>query len=333
LTLTIRWILPALLMGSMCSAAWSQETGERRVLLVGFQSADGRFVTGIKTQQLRVAGNPKVSLLGVDDGPRRVTLLVDGSGSMRASWGYVLAFCHEFLSLLRREDLVEVDVFADKFETLLSYTSDFPLVERRLMLVPPPSSKEAKLQRGIVTRIAPALEAILASRRDSSPGDVILLISDGDANEGRTTERLEKSLIAAGVRVFFARVPTSSVFDRDPGYWAKPETYAARARRREVTLNAAQAERLAINTGGAIVDPWMAQFTLTGNIAQALGPDTAPQAAAQAWATILHVYRIELEFSARLKRSMPLSIDLLDTNGRKLQNVAALHPRHLLAEP
>jgi len=323
-----RTLLAFFLAGSL----WGQVAIDKRVVLVGFQAADGRFVTGVDAARIRVPAASSLLSLAMDAQPRRIVLLIDGSGSMKQSWPHVLALCRVFLSCLSAGDQVALEVFAQKHQTLLPYTSDLSLVDRQLTTLPVPGSQEAYRQRGRTTRMSTALEESLASNTAFQSGDAILLVSDGNVNQERRRDRSEEQLLRRGIRLFFAKVPDGRLYEEDSTLVKEPASYAEAARRNRVMWGPRLAEHLALSTGGAIIEPWVAAFVQTGRIDAALLPEAAHHAGVQACALIRHVYRVELEFPAPLTKPFPFAIDLADEGGKR-SGIRALYPRFLMPRP
>jgi Mg-chelatase subunit ChlD len=186
----------------------SDSDSSNQVLTLVVQNQRGEFVPDIKADQIVVKGRvASVQKLELNNGPRRILLLLDTSGSMGNyklnAWGNVARLAIQFAQRRRANDLIGLDTFADKDVMLVPFTMDSRLVVRQIETLT--TSGKSK------TMLVSALSQILDRQEDGLRfGDAIILISDGGWTEEKRTDisKVRERLIRAGIRICFIRVPS-----------------------------------------------------------------------------------------------------------------------------
>jgi hypothetical protein len=331
----IAWTLAAS-AASLCAPLHAQET--RVVPLAAYQRA-GRFVVGLKPEQVRVKGvAAQVKSLELDRSPRRIVLLLDSSRSMGGdgrgddSWPLAIQLAKDFLALLQPDDQVALHTFAEKHLRLAEFTNDTAALSRAIQDIPRPNTGSAGRSRGTETNLGLALTEILADYSSSlKVGDTILLISDGEY-KGEKEIPLPKvlpDLLAKGVRLLLLRIgPLVRQFrerliqhERDSSEDTKREAgYAASKLMSD----------LAKDTGGFTIAPWdHAEEMSNGNLIP-LKPEVLQLSVRVAYAFARNSYRLELALSEKVAKNRKIEVELFDEQGREEKHINIYFP-HLLA--
>jgi hypothetical protein len=287
--------------------AWAQDT---RVIPLAAYQREGRFVVGLKPEQILIKGvNAGVRTVELERVPRRIVLLVDASRSMGGdgrgdnSWPYAMQLARDFLDLLQPRDQVALHTFAEKHLRLSDFTDDSTLLRRTLEQIAAPNSRAAGRSRGTDTNLGLALIEIIATYGETwKVGDTILLISDGEY-KGDQEVRLAKAepeLLTRGVRLMLLRIGPlvrqirelvtegrrgDENTKREAGYFASQEM-----------------SDLAKRTGGFTLAPWdHAQLMSSGELIP-LAPEVLKKSVQVAYAFARNVYRVELSLSEALTK-------------------------------
>lgn len=316
--------------------ALAQQVTETRVIPLGVYDRAGRFVEGLKPEQIRVKGvrGAAVRRLVRDTSPRRIILLLDISGSMsREKKGeYATKMAKELLSALQPDDWVALHVFAKEHEVLLPFTRDFEAIRQQLNALPEPDTKPAKEAYGYLTVLAEALANILAEEQsDSRFGDTVLLVSDGEEIQpGKVRLRkLKPRLAGAGLRIFLLRVAQPSLV------WQRELAGGTVAEYRRWGRTFFEfwhdMENLARESGGATLDPWDSVVVMAGRLR--LDPKHINAVARAAYQLVRHVYRLDFELSEPLRKRRKLKLEVLNEQGRRVKKLNLLYPRYLTPLP
>jgi von Willebrand factor type A domain len=159
----------------------------------------------------------KVLSIAVDDGPRRVLLVLDASGSMtrnRAEWNSLLDVAVQVLNSMRDRDQAALLVFGSKVDQTLPFTNDRTTLLRAIADFRDPGRYDPKERRQ--TALWDALNDGMALFGEPRDGDAVYVISDGDDNDSKSRPAVLEPF-AARFR-FFALIPGSE-YD-----WAKIPT-------------------------------------------------------------------------------------------------------------
>ncbi len=329
-------VVLAAVSAGLCAASYAQET--RVMPLAAYQRA-GRFIVGLKPEQVRVKGvTAQVKSLELDRSPRRIVLLLDSSRSMGGdgrgdnSWPFAMQLARDFLALVQPEDRVALHTFAEKHLRLVDFTSDPALIVRGLEMLPPPNTGSAGKSRGTETNLGLALTEILAGYGDSiRVGDTILLISDGEFKEDKEVPlpKVLPALLARGVRVLLFRIGPLvrqtrirvGQHERDTPEDTKREAgYAA----------SKQMSDLAKDTGGFTIAPWDHAEEMSNGMLLPLKPEVLRLGVQVAYAFARNSYRLELVLNEKIARNKKIQVELLSPEGREEKNVNLYFP-HILA--
>ncbi len=320
-------LLLLLLIASGLALAAQEQATQTYVLPLGVYDRDGKFVEGLKPEQIRVKGvKATVKRLELDTGPRRIILLLDMSGSMgqrKTAWEFVRSVTKAVLTAIRPDNSVALHVFAEKHVVLVPFTEDFAAVDSQLDALPRPGRTEAKEAYGRKTALLDALASVMNEcEKEFRLGDVIFLISDGGAM--RTSEvkiqDLRSRVGRAGVRIFHL-VPILPSLATVGDLWV---------------WDLEVAESLAKETGGEILFPWETwEVPVPGgsyppNYARSENVAATVQKAAR---LIQSVYRVELEVPESPHKPRKLTVEVLDSHKRRISKERLLDPRYLVPQP
>jgi hypothetical protein len=193
-TFTVLW---------MAAPSALAQAGDLRTVPLVVMNSNGAIVQGLTAGDLRVRGvDARVQNLALDTGPRRIVLLFDNSGSMREGrhlqkWEAAKSAAKAFLKSLPAQDMVAVDVFADKETQIVPFTHDLASIS---------SAIDALAKPGGRTNVGDALNsALLDAGSDLGFGACVVFFSDGDFSEDdsrRSLRSLIPDLGRNGVRVF-----------------------------------------------------------------------------------------------------------------------------------
>jgi hypothetical protein len=199
-------IAASLLLGSlaMCSPV---HAGERRAVFASVMQQDGTPVQGLSAINFRgeFNGRPAGILSAAwDDSPRRVSLLVDISGSMkdRREWAGAWEAAQEIISTLTPRHRVALFTVGDAVRQQSMLTGDRRMLQQAL------EQAKALDPRGG----SPLYDAVMAALTVNGEafGDAICLVSDGEDTTSRAPLReAEAAMARAGVRLFWIRTAPS----------------------------------------------------------------------------------------------------------------------------
>jgi Mg-chelatase subunit ChlD len=259
-----------------------------------------------------------VQLLSVqqESGNRRVVLLMDSSGSMRgrhgqfpqAKEGWIEAreVALEFLRRMQPGDWVGLHFFATKHKVEVPLTQDFDLIATALSGLPNLRAKEMKEAIGPLTIFGEALEAVLRTEGGQlRAGDAVVLISDGDGQEGKARkDAVVGEMARNGIRLFLLKVGT-------PYYRERP-----------------QMTEWVRDTGGLVLRKWrLVEIGFTPS----LRSEWAFGAMAElAYALIRRFDWVELEFEKCDGKARKLTLELRAEKGRKTGYEELLYPRQVV---
>lgn len=171
----------------------------------------GRFVRGLDQQDFVIAeaGEKKkiLDFRAETDGPVKLGLLVDASGSMRVGRKAVDAreTARQIFSALRPEDTAAVFTFDTRLDRVTDFTSDASVLERSLDRLNPPYG-----QTSLYDAIADA--ASFVANRDRDKGKLphrsaVVVLTDGiDTKSRNTTEQVRAIASRIDVPVYIIAV-------------------------------------------------------------------------------------------------------------------------------
>jgi len=187
-------------------------------LLVGVADDHGAVPANLTSVNFRVThrGRPTGSLRAVyTEGPRRVIVLLDMSGSMRGpeakrypKWEIARAAARSLIASLPSSSAAELMTFTKSVEIQAPLSVDHRLAEAWL-------DNDAARQVASVkgpTAMYAAIEAAEKQLQPTQPGDAIYVVTDGGENASRVSgSKVEKSLLSSGVRLFAFLVISSGL--------------------------------------------------------------------------------------------------------------------------
>jgi hypothetical protein len=213
-------LIPALLLFALPSVAitlWRQTPRAepdrclRRSVQVSITDGAGKQVPGLQPSNFRAKyrGHAAqiISVNAVHASPR-VLLVLDASGSMISTegsrspkWEFALAAAATSVKELPATSSVGLIVFKGPFELKINFTQERQGILHRLELL---REGEKALPKGPGrTPLWDEILAGLAMFGAPEPGDAIVAITDGgDNSSSNRPEKVERALLAAGVRLF-----------------------------------------------------------------------------------------------------------------------------------
>ena len=216
-----------LLFGCASSLCRSQVSGDHCSEVQIYASvlgAKGRVVAGLRRENFtaQINGQP-ARITGVDYTPQahRAVILLDHSGSMSwMRWRVIQQASFEVLQLIPEGIPVSVHSFDDRPRQLVSLTADRKLVTSSLQQF---LSSSAAPVRGR-TALFDAIDAALSSLSPAQPGDLILVVTDGEDNNSRMDAgKVQKKLLNSETRLF-ALLLGSEIVGTPAVRYGTPET-------------------------------------------------------------------------------------------------------------
>jgi VWFA-related protein len=178
----------------------------------------GRFVSDLSRDDfIVVEGGERRSIVGFQaeaDGPVRVAVLFDISGSMRVGTKAVDAqqAARHVFSSLKQGDKAALFAFDTQLEQVTDFTSDFKGLESKVDLVDPPFGQTSLYDA--IAETAKAVAASMAGGKQSPQRAAIVVLTDGIDTKSRLTAP-EVSAIASNIDVPVYIVAVMSAVD-DP---------------------------------------------------------------------------------------------------------------------
>ncbi len=178
-------------------------------LLVGVADDHGAVPANLASVNFRVThrGRPASSLRAVyTEGPSRVVVLLDMSGSMRGpeakrypKWEIARAAARTLIASLPSTSATELMTFTDSIEIQAPLSVDHRLAEEWL---DNDTARQVASVKGPTAMYA-AIEAAEKQLQPTQPGDAIYIVTDGGENASRVSgSKVEKPLLGSGVRLF-----------------------------------------------------------------------------------------------------------------------------------
>jgi uncharacterized protein with von Willebrand factor type A (vWA) domain len=183
-----------------------------RTVSVNVVGEGGVFLRGLNKENFRVTyrGKPaNVLHLACTEGPRRVVILLDVSGSMSGQetgesgkWQIARAAAWELVASLPRGSKAALITFADKTQTRAALSADFSPIQDWLNSE---ATRHPELLRGKTALYAAVLAAVKVLE-PAEPGDAIYVITDAGENASQAgVSEVAKALGTGGVRLFRIR--------------------------------------------------------------------------------------------------------------------------------
>jgi hypothetical protein len=234
-----------------------------------------------------------------DNRPRRIVLMVDTSGSMKASpqkrgWGVALPAAAYAVDVVPASASVALVTFSDKLQRESSDFENPKVVGTRVL-----DLKGREPQR--TTRLFDSIHQVLTDFTELHSGDAIYVVTDGGDNKSLISRgKLKQELIVRGIRVFLFLVLRPN----------EPQTI-------EEIDAASEMQDLADFTGGDIV-PISAAAIAGADRAQL--DKLAPHIVSE----VESVYRMELGISAPAKTAR-VKVSFADRRRAKNGHIAYSH--------
>jgi len=265
-----------------------------------------RLVPDLTVTQLRgkYRGKPvRIHSLNISRRTRRIALLVDASGSMKAwqrqfggerkgKWELAVNFAKAFISTAPPETSLTIATFSTNASIL------FRPVNRQDV-----ASPIAELERVEPKSTTPLVDAIMAALNsaDLQSGDTVFVVTDGQENASEMTlGKAERELIRRGIRLSVFLTLDYSF----PG-----------------ALTPGDILRVARATGGLSAGQ--------GYVGELPKSEVLSALSSRLHRLIVENYEADVEFAKPLDRIRSWKLELFDKNGRKLKAASFTYPRKL----
>ncbi|HEX8878430.1 MAG TPA: VWA domain-containing protein [Candidatus Acidoferrum sp.] len=329
------------LLACLCASPGPTDAqhSETRIVPVTAVTPDGKPMINLLPQNVRVHGHDvQVNGFSLDNGPRRIVLLIDISSSMRMSNGKVnllQAAEHTaglFLDRVSSVDSISVHAFAGKDREVVPFTQNLGAIRAAIMSLPKPGAEETTREYGARTDLGNALSSILTVLSERPQfGDAIVIFSDGlfpRSGEGDILNyydqpdylyRVTTQLGTLGVRVFFSLAGTIK---------GAPPLHGI-----ELFIRATGGESFELDDSGSAfyggINPHDSYDRPRAPIYRS---DSLEQRVLALSAAIQDTYRLQLQFAKPLVKPTRLSLDLVDQRGKAFHDVAVLRPAFIYPE-
>ncbi|MFY9792298.1 MAG: vWA domain-containing protein [Candidatus Sulfotelmatobacter sp.] len=189
----------------------------QHTVLVGIVDDRGAVPVNLTSKSFKATyGHRSVSSLETvySEGPRRVVVLLDTSGSMRGpeatrypKWQIARAAARSFFASLPSNSAADLMTFTDRSKVQAPLSVDHRLAEGWL---DNDAADKVPSLRGRTAMYA-AIEEAEKQLQPALPGDAIYIVTDGGDNSSRVSgPEVGKSLLASGVRLFAFLVVSSA---------------------------------------------------------------------------------------------------------------------------
>jgi hypothetical protein len=272
----------------------------KRTLVVNVRDRTGKLVDGLNSTSFWASlqgQQVRISSATVRNGPRRIVMLLDASGSVNKEnhkWDTARLIAGNFLLKAPAELHPALVVFSDHIVDTIDFSCPPSEIVLRLT-----GLKEGRGRTALLDALMYSAKLL----RPFMPGDAVYLISDGGENSSQTRLReVKREFLAAGIRVFAFRLADGKYF-------------------REVASEPMLLEDLTSTTGGAIVD-------FDGS-PSAKDRDLFRRVLARGYDEMAHFYQVEIELPSSLKRERRLGLEVVDEQGKKRKDVQVFYPQEL----
>jgi Mg-chelatase subunit ChlD len=181
-----------------------------RTVAVNVMTEDGRLVKGLTASNFRAKLNGKpidITSVDYDDGPHRVVILLDVSGSMtgsydRGPWPAAMAVLKSLLSSASSQTSFAFCTFARDMEVTVQFGKGSKAVIEALQKLETTDWSPPK-GPGRYTALWDAISRAVDLLRPSQPGDAIFLVTDGGENVSKERDReVKDALVRSQARLF-----------------------------------------------------------------------------------------------------------------------------------
>jgi len=271
---------------------------QRRVTTVNVLDHEGNVITGLGTTAFRAesGGRPLKVLSNFEANPsRRVVIMVDVSGST-INTGDLARLLAGSLATSERKFRTAVVLFSEQIVASVDFTR--PTEDVLNMLTKLPENKGR-------TALFDALKYAADLFGPPLPGDSVYLISDGGENRSKAKPGdIENELLTKGIRIYSFNLAGNRVFSTE-----------------EERQGPALLKDLASLTGGMALD-------LEMNSSKASRERVAAKLQ-RLYREMTDFYVLQIEPSAEFRKPQRWDLELLDSQGRKRQDVRLIYPRKL----
>jgi hypothetical protein len=363
---TFACFVSALFLCALAPPATAQRDTNGVQIPLSVIDQDGRFVPGVRADQLRVR-DKRISIveLKTSEAPRHIVFLMDMGSDMALRWSGMYydrwrlsrGGAEDLLSKLSPQDTVSIYAFAEKAKALVVNTNDFRGASSLVNQLPVPGNKESRHEFGERSKFANAFREVLKSEDDKLHfGDVIVLFSCGEIggedtllpssdvevaveDEKGALGKLQPQLVRAGIRAYwFPATPLGVRF----------LSFFLRGRIHSEHLNIFE---FFSSMGGLTFDPWDVDLLLKGNLVRerdlpwegeafketrivekTTNEQGVERTAEEVYRAIKTFYIAKLQFATPPKKSAKIQLDLLNAQGQLDKSRWLFYPRNVPVE-
>jgi hypothetical protein len=304
---------------STVPARTQQNDCRKRTVPVNIVTRDGSLLPEFSAPdfQASVRGNfiLRVPEIALDEQPRRIILLLDGSPSItyggKSDWNLILDVASRFLQHMPSSTTIGLAVFSVRVETILAPTAERQKLLDAVQTLRKSSDKELRKKLGVRTSLWDTISAGLTMLGNPQLGDAIYVITDGLDNMSMAKlGDVEIMLGAAGVRLF-----SSVLFGRAATLLSDGPTGVV---------------RIAANTGG-----WVFAFPKTDLVdprplLKSRASDALEMRLDLLCQRILTFYRMDIELRQPVMRPLKWKLDLNLVDKSQQRNLMFAYPQELM---
>ena len=312
-----RLVLLLLLVAGLVCELPAQDAGcQRRTIAVNVLDRTGNQVSGLGAADFQgeFRGQPlKVSSSSVDNGPRRVVMLLDTSGSMMDSqreWQLVRRVTHDLVLNSSSEMSLALLTFSAEIGEKVGFDAGRQAVAGKLAALP---GEKAGFGKGL--RPTALFDAILEAVSLLEPtrlGDSVYVVTDGWDNASRSRSKdAERMLLQHGIRLF-------GFVLSDPRF--------------DMTLDLVPLVR---TSGGNsfnfnpyrrwVIRPVSQWYSLSEEEELALAVVLR-----RVYAQMAEFYRVEVELPQEVDKPRKWRLEVVDAHGKKRKDLTVVYPRKLM---
>ena len=200
-------LITALVLSLLSAAAgWAQQnTCQTRTISASIVSLDRSPIPipSATSFEASYKGKPvQINSVTVDQRPRQILLLLDASGSMFDKSDFALDVANDVLEQITRPNEIGLASFAENIEKAIPPTDDRTKISEEIASLRSAPDAPKKMGHGR-TALWDAIRDSAKLINSNYVGDVILLITDGGNNKGKTkAKEVSQLLLRSGIRLF-----------------------------------------------------------------------------------------------------------------------------------
>jgi Mg-chelatase subunit ChlD len=304
----------------------------RRTVLVTAVDRGGNPLGNLAPDRLRGSFRQQpvqIVAADLDTRPHRIVLLLDASGSMRATydkWETTRMIAQDLARAAPPSGSVSLVIFGTKVVETVTAQEGVQAIVKRLVRLGQGKRSAALLKGMDKTAFFDAILEAIAQLNPPQLGDVICAITDGEDNASQhRPEEVRKRLLAAGIR-FFAFL----IGDTLP-----------RSQTRTTVENDAvpHVERFTKSTGGNVIEIWplepLAEYPAAGAqslpyFANAADRQAFLQAIQRMYQQMAVFYRVEVQLPLPVDKERNWQLEVVDERGKRSRDTYLIYPRRLL---